>query len=312
MHERREDQRRYPTRNAYDRYATERFEGDWRDDDDRRRREEDHEGFFERAADTVASWFTGSEPRDDRRTGDRFGYDTPRDDDRRLTGDWSDDETRSTDRRYDADTRATWSPSGSREAYGRGDRRNGGEAYRTPDRFTRDQPDGREAGREYYNRLNQPLRGSGRYDPWSNSLTDSSEDVSRRNDATNRSAVNVRPGRYSGVGPKGYKRSDERVKDEVCDILERHGAIDASDVEVTVLDGVVTLTGTVPDRPMKRMAESALDNIPGVKDVNNQLRVSPDNDHDTLSGTSTVATTALSGDGVTNRGESGRRTPPVS
>jgi hypothetical protein len=80
-------------------------------------------------------------------------------------------------------------------------------------------------------------------------------------------------GPYRGRGPRGYKRSDERIHEEICDRLEAHGQIDASDVEVKVEGCEVTLTGTVPDRRTKRLAESVAESVRGVVDVHNQLRL---------------------------------------
>lgn len=78
---------------------------------------------------------------------------------------------------------------------------------------------------------------------------------------------------FVGKGPKGYKRSDDRIREDVCDRLARHPAVDASEVEVHVKDGEVTLTGTVVDRRMKRLAEEIVEDIDGVHDVSNHIRV---------------------------------------
>lgn len=80
-------------------------------------------------------------------------------------------------------------------------------------------------------------------------------------------------GPHSGRGPKGYKRSDERVLEDVSERLMQHGDIDASDIEVTVENGEVTLTGTVDSRWTKRHAAEIIDDMSGVHDVHNQLRV---------------------------------------
>jgi osmotically-inducible protein OsmY len=80
-------------------------------------------------------------------------------------------------------------------------------------------------------------------------------------------------GPYTGKGPRGYHRSDERIREDVCECLTQHGQIDASNIEVQVSGGEVTLGGTVDNRQMKRMAEDAVEGISGVKDVNNQIRV---------------------------------------
>jgi len=80
-------------------------------------------------------------------------------------------------------------------------------------------------------------------------------------------------GRFTGRGPKGYVRSDERIKEDVSDRLEQHGEIDASEIEVQVSHGEVTLEGTVEDRRTKRLAEDIIEICPGVKQVHNRIRV---------------------------------------
>jgi hypothetical protein len=81
------------------------------------------------------------------------------------------------------------------------------------------------------------------------------------------------PGPFTGRGPKGFQRSDERIKEEVCERLTQHGQLDASEIEVQVNGGVVTLTGAVDHRQAKRMAEDTVEGVSGVKDVHNQIRV---------------------------------------
>lgn len=56
--------------------------------------------------------------------------------------------------------------------------------------------------------------------------------------------------------------------------LEQHRALDASDIEVKVQDGEVILAGTTSDRHMKRLAEDIAERVPGVKEVQNQIRLS--------------------------------------
>ncbi len=82
-------------------------------------------------------------------------------------------------------------------------------------------------------------------------------------------------GRYTGRGPKGYIRSDERIREEVCDRLAEHGKIDASGITVHVSQRVVTLEGAVEDRPTKRLAEDLAASVRGVLDVQNDLRIAP-------------------------------------
>ena len=78
---------------------------------------------------------------------------------------------------------------------------------------------------------------------------------------------------YRGRGPKNYQRSDERIREEVCERLTMDHDVDASEIEVAVSDAVVTLSGTVNERHAKRIAEDLCESVRGVKDVQNNLRV---------------------------------------
>lgn len=73
--------------------------------------------------------------------------------------------------------------------------------------------------------------------------------------------------------PKNYQRSDERIREDVCDRLSVSDEVDPTDVEVSVANGEVTLTGSVQTRFMKFAAEEIADDVPGVHDVHNQLRI---------------------------------------
>jgi osmotically-inducible protein OsmY len=82
-------------------------------------------------------------------------------------------------------------------------------------------------------------------------------------------------GNYGGRGPRGYKRGDERIREDVCDRLTEDSRIDASDIEVQVKDGEVSLSGSVRSREEKRFTEDLIERISGVRDVNNNLKVKP-------------------------------------
>lgn len=77
-----------------------------------------------------------------------------------------------------------------------------------------------------------------------------------------------------GKAPKGYVRSDERMKEDICERLASQPQ-DWSDLEVHVADAEVTLVGTVRTREMKHEAERVAASVRGIKDVMNQLRVKP-------------------------------------
>jgi osmotically-inducible protein OsmY len=71
----------------------------------------------------------------------------------------------------------------------------------------------------------------------------------------------------------GYRRSDERIREDISDRLMENDELDPSNVSVNVEDGTVTLTGTVDDRRQKYLAEELAESVMGVQDVQNQLRV---------------------------------------
>jgi osmotically-inducible protein OsmY len=78
---------------------------------------------------------------------------------------------------------------------------------------------------------------------------------------------------HRGKGPSGYTRSDDRIREHVCEALMEDDHVDATHIEVTVKNGEVTLSGTVEDRRQKRMAEDCIEHLSGVIDVVNQLRI---------------------------------------
>ncbi len=80
-------------------------------------------------------------------------------------------------------------------------------------------------------------------------------------------------GGFAGIAPKNYQRSDVRIEEDVCEGLTAHPGLDPSKVEIKVVQGEVILTGEVPNRRMKRLAEDIAEEIPGVRDVNNQVRI---------------------------------------
>ena len=74
-------------------------------------------------------------------------------------------------------------------------------------------------------------------------------------------------------GPKGYQRSDERLREDISDRLMQARYIDSSDVSVEVSGAKVVLDGTVPERRMKHAIEDLVDACPGVQDIDNRIRV---------------------------------------
>jgi BON domain len=85
-------------------------------------------------------------------------------------------------------------------------------------------------------------------------------------------AAEREPRGFAGVGPRGYKRPDVRIEEEVVQQLEDADWIDATEVEVEVADGVVSLSGEVETRGERRAAEDVAAEVAGVVDVINRLR----------------------------------------
>lgn len=80
---------------------------------------------------------------------------------------------------------------------------------------------------------------------------------------------------YYGHGPKGYIRPDESIKEEICELLFWDTEVDATDIEVKVENSNVFLNGSVDSRHGKRMAEALIEDVSGVHDVFNNLKIRP-------------------------------------
>jgi osmotically-inducible protein OsmY len=91
----------------------------------------------------------------------------------------------------------------------------------------------------------------------------------------------MRDRNFRGRGPKSYRRSDERIREDINDRLTDHQYLDASDIDVSVKEGEVTLSGKVFDRTDKRLAEDVAESVTGVKNVQNNLRTDKNWDTDT-------------------------------
>ena len=109
--------------------------------------------------------------------------------------------------------------------------------------------------------------GMGRYEPSSRQGMQGGQGMSQHGEG------GVTRGRFVGRGPRGYKRSDERLTEEINERLTQHPDINAEEIEVKVQSGEVTLTGTVEDRQTKRMIEDLVEEISGVNELHNQLRI---------------------------------------
>jgi osmotically-inducible protein OsmY len=258
----------------------ERQERDWpRRGDDRADwpRRADERGFWDRAGDEVRSWFGDEEAQRRRGRDDREERGAWRE--REHGGWWPTRERYSDERRWgggpeevDREWARQW---GFVEASGR----------REPER--RESPrgwgysGGFGAGAGYLGGR-RDRSGSGGFEPGRPSWTDperpyGGESPPRHDYRSERYGGGWRsgvwPGPHVGRGPRGYRRSDERIREDICEQMCDNGELDASEIEILVVGGEVTLQGSVEHRHDKRLAEDLAEQVSGVREVNNQIRV---------------------------------------
>ena len=141
------------------------------------------------------------------------------------------------------------------------------------------EPERRGLSRGYEERMGYPTGSYGRsdermgYPAGSYSRHTATPDAAPRDGEAH---IHRGTGPHRGKGPAGYRRSDERIRELVCESLTDDDQIDASRIEVAVENGEVTLTGSVDDRHAKRDAEDCACSVVGVRDVQNLLRVQRD------------------------------------
>lgn len=80
-------------------------------------------------------------------------------------------------------------------------------------------------------------------------------------------------GSHTGQAPQFHRRSDDKIREEICELLTNSADLDASEVELHVEGGEVTLTGTVDSRDAKWLTEDLVASVSGVREVSNRLKV---------------------------------------
>lgn len=74
---------------------------------------------------------------------------------------------------------------------------------------------------------------------------------------------------HRGHGPRDWRRSDDQLRDAVCEALAADGALDARDMNVGVDDGEVILSGVCPCVHSRALAEAIAREVVGVRTVHN-------------------------------------------
>jgi osmotically-inducible protein OsmY len=84
--------------------------------------------------------------------------------------------------------------------------------------------------------------------------------------------------RQANSGPRGRRKSDETLRQEIREILTADPELEAVDIEVEVEGGAVTLRGAVVDPDARLLAEELVESLAGVREVHNRLRVEREED----------------------------------
>jgi osmotically-inducible protein OsmY len=75
------------------------------------------------------------------------------------------------------------------------------------------------------------------------------------------------------LAPRGIRRTDAQLYEDICEALMQRDDVDSSDVTVAVRESEVTLEGTVPQRSMRYLIEDLAAGHPAVRDVDNRIKV---------------------------------------
>ena len=108
------------------------------------------------------------------------------------------------------------------------------------------------------------------------SKNDGKSDSGKRADAAPRRApAPATSGRVreSLGASRNLRRSDETLAREIYEILTQDPELDATEIEVDVQGGAVTLTGIVEHPDAKLLAEELVESITGVREIHNHLKV---------------------------------------
>lgn len=81
-------------------------------------------------------------------------------------------------------------------------------------------------------------------------------------------------GKYTGKGPLNYVRSSERIQEDICHRFTADRNLDPSFIDVNVIGDEVHLEGYVISRAARWLAEDIAHEVPGVKTIINQLKIS--------------------------------------
>jgi hypothetical protein len=82
-----------------------------------------------------------------------------------------------------------------------------------------------------------------------------------------------RGGTQPGRQQRAKRRPDESLARDIAEVLTNDPELDATEIEVRVEGGAVTLLGTVNSSDAKLLAEELTESFPGVREVHNRLTI---------------------------------------
>lgn len=69
------------------------------------------------------------------------------------------------------------------------------------------------------------------------------------------------------------RRSDDSIREDILNLLAENPDLDATNIDIHVEGGDVTLSGAVDNRDAKWMAEDLAGSISGVREIHNRIKV---------------------------------------
>lgn len=126
-----------------------------------------------------------------------------------------------------------------------------------------------------FSELNQTFRESDSYDDIDDRVGSGIEQLNSYTsdfDPSYKDQYEIRRN-YYGYGPKGYRRSDQKLKDEARLLLNQDPILDSSNINIEVFNNVIFLRGFVDSRKDKKRAEFLIEDIFGIEDIQNQLKI---------------------------------------
>ncbi len=90
--------------------------------------------------------------------------------------------------------------------------------------------------------------------------------------ATSGNTADTRNPEWRSYAPSGRGQTDEQIRADVHAMLSEAGIGQPSSLQVTVLDGIVTLSGQVEDTHEQRRICEKIKGVPSVRDVRDESR----------------------------------------